>query len=220
MRTTSFPMPFNLILLAAYTALMIYILPQWSKQPWPSDGTACTAPLGHPEKLTVDGVEYHFEYDDKGRIVRRSSDTKAYRVAYVWQHDYPVHVTLTYAATEQTAAASYEWRYIYDNHQNVVYASDLGDEAWFTYNDQGEMSSIESNLGSRIDLGYDAKCHDLNKITRSDGVTVDIALDARCEPIDDNETELTPTQYLMMNQLNTTLDLIRFTDVSLVPQAK
>lgn len=203
-------MPFNIILLAAYMMLMVYMLPQWGKQPWSLDGAACTAHLGHPDKMTVDGVEYHFEYDEKGRIISRRSNANEYRVEYVWQHDHPVHVTLTYAPAGE---ASYDWHYIYDRRQNVVYASGLGDEAWFIYNDQDELISIESNLGPRIDLSYDPTCHDISKITRSNGVSLDIVRNSQCERIYDNETEPTPAQYLMLNQLNTTLDLIKYTDL-------
>lgn len=202
-------MPLNIILLAAYLALMAYTLPQWAKQPWPSDGTACTAPLGHPESFELNGQTYHFQYDAKGRVLSRRGDFEEIRFHYVWQNDRPIHITRLYGQQGQPEWVRLDWHFIYNSHSDLAYARDEnGREAWYGYNDSRELIWVKNTNGTWLDIAYDPVCHLPSRLSENGAGSVTVAYDSDCKIEKQAEDDSSDQEADFLHRFDSSLDLM------------
>lgn len=180
-----------------------------TKQPWPSDGTSCTAPLGHPGNLALHGQTYHFQYDAKGRVLSRRGDFEEIRFQYVWQNDRPIHITRIYGQDGQPEWVRLDWHFIYNSHYDLAYARDEnGREAWYGYNDSDELIWVKNANDARLDIAYDPVCHLPSRLSQNGAGSVTLVYDGECGIVETEDDEPSHQNADFLYRFDSSLELM------------
>jgi RHS repeat-associated protein len=139
-----------------------------------------------------DGTHVFFEYDSRGRLVRRYLDGNAEAVAFAYDTAAGVTITDATGGTTQLLFNDFgqvghvrdplarEASFRYDaNHQLVLYVSPTGLTYSQSYDDRGNVISQVDPLGQRIDMTYDPQFNRLTSIRDARGNTTRYANNER-----------------------------------------
>jgi hypothetical protein len=179
-------------------------------------GSNCEKPIGQPESLNIGGMDYHYQYDAKGRVISRRNGVVELRFEYVWRHDRPIHITQSIGNAGQPAWEKFEQHFIYNQNEEVVYARDVdGRAARFGYNDAGDLVWMESLNGIRMEVSYDPVCdqprrYDLRRLGHAEAGSITFTYDSACKEI---EKKFSGDE--LVSYLSSTRDLLDQIDMDL-----